>query len=77
MLTAAELRAAWQIACELFLDLEMAGATICDLSQFPYACESVASIDGAGKLHRYPIRAYGQFRLAYDENTNMLYLGRA
>lgn len=77
MLTAAELRAAWLVACEMFLDLEMSDCSIFDLSQFSPDCDNVASLDRAGKLHCYPIRKYGRFRLAYDDNSNMLYVGRA
>jgi hypothetical protein len=75
LLTAAELKAAWSVAGELFLDLDKRNCMIVDLSHFPPGLDLVTRLDEAGKLHRFPIRLYGRFRLAYDELGKELYVG--
>jgi hypothetical protein len=77
LLTAAELKAAWSVASELFLGLDKDNCTIVDLSHFPPGLDMVTHLDEAGKLHRYPVRVYGRFRLAYDEGDKALYVGLA
>jgi hypothetical protein len=75
MLTREELKAAWLVACDLFLDIEMAEPVIVDLALFPPGIEQVASLDHEGKLQCFPILTQGRFRLAYDGNSNTLYVG--
>jgi hypothetical protein len=75
MLTAPDLKAAWQVATELFLDIEMAGPAIIDLCLFQPGVLGVASLDHEGNLQYFPIQEYGRFRLAYDELANTLYVG--
>jgi hypothetical protein len=75
LLTAAELRAAWLVANELYLNLDKCNCCIVDLSHFPPGLDMVTHLDEAGKLHRYPVQIYGRFRLAYDEGDKALYVG--
>jgi hypothetical protein len=75
-LTASELKAAWLAATELFLDIEMASPIIVDFALFPEIPRAVASLDANGSLCWFPVRTYNLFKLAYDENSNTLYVGR-
>jgi hypothetical protein len=75
-LTASELKAVWLAATELFLDIEMASPIIFDLALFACPVERIAYCDPNGKLTWYPILSYGPFRLAYDDKSNTLYVGR-
>lgn len=77
LLTATELKAAFSIANELYLNLDKNDCSIVDLSHFPPGLDMVTHLDGAGRLHRYPIQAYGRFLLAYNDISKELYVGLA